>query len=105
MDVFASAKGKQQKEVRQLQCQEQGIDHIPYYLSGLSRALFFPTTFLEVAVYLFWEQPFYENYSTWDSHTNTVISHAILPTRQDGVENRDKVYNSLQTTKLKLMSC
>ena len=39
------------------------------------------------------------------SHTNTVISHAGLPTRQDGVENRDKVYNSLQTTKLKLMSC
>ena len=31
--------------------QEQCIDHIPYYLLGLSRALFFPTTFLEVAVY------------------------------------------------------
>ena len=30
--------------------QEQCIDHIPYYLSGLSRALF-PTTFLEIAVY------------------------------------------------------
>ena len=28
--------------------QEQCIDHIPYYLSGLSRALF-PTTFLEIA--------------------------------------------------------
>ena len=39
------------------------------------------------------------------SHTNTAISHAGLPTRQDGVENRDKVYDSLQTTKLKLMSC
>ena len=37
------------------------------------------------------------------SHTNTVISHAGLPTRQDGVKNRDKVYNSLQTTKLKLV--
>ena len=24
----------------------------PYYLSGLSRALFFPTTFLKVAVYI-----------------------------------------------------
>ena len=30
---------------------EQCIDHIPYYLPGLSRALFFPTTFLEIAVY------------------------------------------------------
>ena len=49
--MFAIAKGKQKKQVRQLQCQEQCIDHIPYYLSGLSRALFFPTTFLEVAVY------------------------------------------------------
>ena len=39
--MFASAKGKQQKEVRQLQCQEQYIDHIPYYLSGLSRAHIF----------------------------------------------------------------
>ena len=31
--------------------QEQRIDDIPYYLSGLSRSLFFPTTPLEVAVY------------------------------------------------------
>ena len=38
--MFASAKGKQQKQVRQLQCQEQSIDHIPYYLSGLSHAHF-----------------------------------------------------------------
>ena len=35
-----------------LQCQEQCIDHISYYLSGLSRAHFFPTTFLEIAVSL-----------------------------------------------------
>ena len=27
------------------------IDHIPYYLSGLSRAHFCPTTFLEIAVF------------------------------------------------------
>ena len=33
--VFVSAKGKQQKKFWQLQCQEQCIDHIPYYLSGL----------------------------------------------------------------------
>ena len=30
---------------------EQCIDLIPYYLLGLSRARFFPTTFLEIAVY------------------------------------------------------
>ena len=50
--MFAWAKGKQQKYVRQLQCQEQYIDHIPYYLSGLSRArvTVFPTTFLEITV-------------------------------------------------------
>ena len=35
---------------RQLQCQEECIDHIPHYPSGLSGA-FFPTTFLEIAVY------------------------------------------------------
>ena len=34
--MFASAKGKQQKQVRQLQC----IDHIPYVLLGLLRAHF-----------------------------------------------------------------
>ena len=33
--------------------QEQSIDHIPCYLSGLSRAHFFLTTFLKIAV-LFW---------------------------------------------------
>ena len=46
-----SFKVKQQKQFRRLQCQEQSIDHVPYYLSGLSRAHFFPTTFLEIAVY------------------------------------------------------
>ena len=38
--LFGSARGKQQKQVRQLQSQEQCIDHIPYYLSGLSPAHF-----------------------------------------------------------------
>ena len=28
------------------------FNHIPYYLSGLSRAHFSPTTFLEIAVYV-----------------------------------------------------
>ena len=49
--MSASFKVKQQKKVRQLQCQEPCIDHVPYYLLGLSRAHFFPTTFLEIAVY------------------------------------------------------
>ena len=49
--MSASIKGKQQKQVRQLQSQEQCIDHIRYYLSGLSRAHFFPTIFLEIAVF------------------------------------------------------
>ena len=31
---------------------KQCIDHIPYYLSGLSRAHFSPTTFLKIAVYI-----------------------------------------------------
>ena len=38
--MSVSAKGKQEKQVRQLQCQEQCIYHIPYYLSGLSRAVY-----------------------------------------------------------------
>ena len=49
----------------------------------------------------FSEQPFYGNYSTLDSHTNTVISHR-LTTRQDGVEKRDKVYFKLTETDLVL---
>ena len=48
--------------------QEPCTDHIPYYLSGLSRAHFFPTTFLEIAVYkekvLFWGA--FQNYYTPD---------------------------------------
>ena len=41
--------------------------------------------------FFFSEQPFYGNYTTLDSHTNTVIL-TRLPTRQDGVENRNKGY-------------
>ena len=45
--MFASAKGKQQKQARrvQLECQEQCIDRDPRYLSGLSRAHFFRQPF------------------------------------------------------------
>ena len=49
--MSVSAKGKQQKQVRQLQCQEQCIAHIPYYLLGFVACTFFLTTFLEIAVY------------------------------------------------------
>ena len=51
--MFASAKGKKQKQVRQLQCQEQCIDHIPYYLSGLSSAHFFRQPFSK-QLYINW---------------------------------------------------
>ena len=40
----------------------------------------------------FSEAMFYENYLTSDFHTNTVTS-SLLPTRQNGVENRDKAYS------------
>ena len=45
-------KESKKKWIRQLQCQEQCIDHIGYYLSGLSSAHFFEKTFLEIAVYI-----------------------------------------------------
>ena len=48
--MFASAKGKQQKSVRELQCQEQVYRSYPILPFGLSRAQFFATTFLEIAV-------------------------------------------------------
>ena len=35
---------------------------------------------------------FYGNYSTLDSHTNTVISHVFAYSPINGVESRDKVY-------------
>ena len=38
--MYASAEGKQKKSFRLLPCEEQYIDHIPYYLSGLSSAHF-----------------------------------------------------------------
>ena len=59
--MFASARGKQQKRVRHLQCQEQCIDHIPYYLSGMARALFFRQPFskqLHTVVHICGQQMF-----------------------------------------------
>ena len=45
--------------------------------------------------YIFPEQPFYGNYTTLDTHTNAVYKFLTrLPTRQDGVENGDKVYSN-----------
>ena len=43
--MFVSAKGEQKKQVRQICCQEQCIDHIPYYLQGLLHAHFFQQPF------------------------------------------------------------
>ena len=52
--MFASAIKKGNKSrFASYRIREQCIDHIPYYLSGLSRAHLFPTTFLEIAVYTF----------------------------------------------------
>ena len=45
-----SGKGKQQSRFDSYGVRKC-IAHIPYYLSELSRADFFPTTFLEIAVY------------------------------------------------------
>ena len=49
--MFARAKGKKQKQVQQLQCQEQCTDHIPSVPFGIVACTFFLTTFLEIAVY------------------------------------------------------
>jgi len=53
MDIYLLVL-KKSNESRLDSCcrQEQCIGHIPYYLSRLSRAHFFPTTFLEIAVYI-----------------------------------------------------
>ena len=48
--MFVSAKGKQQKQVRRLLCQEQCIDHIPMLPLGIVVCTLFLTTFLEIAV-------------------------------------------------------
>ena len=52
-------------------------------------------------IHIFSEQSFYGNYSTLDSHTNTVFL-TRLTTRQDGVENRDKagLYDPGNTTRM-----
>ena len=54
--MFASAKRKQQKQFRQLQCQEQCIDHnypiLPFGIVACTLN-FCLTTYLEIAVYLY----------------------------------------------------
>ena len=51
MDICLLVLKKSNKSRLDSYCrQEQCIDHIPYCHSGLSRAHFFPTTFLEIAV-------------------------------------------------------
>ena len=52
MDISLLVRKKNNKSRLDSYCRpEQCIDHIPYCHSGLSRAHFFPTTFLEIAVY------------------------------------------------------
>ena len=43
-------KESKKSRVRQLQCKEQCIDHIPYYLFGIFTCTFFPTASLEIVV-------------------------------------------------------
>ena len=49
--MFASAKGKQQKYVRQLQSSGTVYRSYPILPFGIVASTFFPTTFLEIAVY------------------------------------------------------
>ena len=51
--MFPSAKGKQQKYIRQLQCQEQVYWLYPILAFGIVACTVFPKTFLEIAVYIF----------------------------------------------------
>ena len=54
MDVcFQVLKEGNKSRFDSFECQEKCVVHIPYYLSGLSHAQFFPTTFLEIAVYMY----------------------------------------------------
>ena len=54
MDVcFRVLKESNKSRFDSFECQEKCVDHIPYYLSGLSHAQFFPATFLEIAVYMY----------------------------------------------------
>ena len=43
--MFVNAKGKQQRQVVRLQCQEQCIDDIPCYLLGSTRVHFLQQPF------------------------------------------------------------
>ena len=50
--MFERAKGKQQKWIRQLQCQEKCIDiSYPILPFGIVASTVYPTTILEIAVY------------------------------------------------------
>ena len=78
--MAAGAKGKQQKQVRQLQCQEQCIDHIPYYLSGLSRAHFSDTLSRSSCV-----QYFFYSVSWYIQHSCIVLIRLPLRKRENSI--------------------
>ena len=89
--LFASAKGEQQKNFWQLQCQEQCIDHIKYYSFGIIASTFLPTAFLEIAVYavlsecLFWHS---KRTGLVRDSTRLIVSAALL--RNDIPERNNK---------------
>ena len=49
--MFASAKGNRKSRFDRYSRQKHYIDHIPYYLSGLSRAHFSDNLSRKIAVY------------------------------------------------------
>ena len=65
-------KESNKKWIWQLQCQEQCIDHIPYYFSELSCVNFLRTTFLEIAVYSF-------NIKVWTWATLVAARRVLSP--------------------------
>ena len=90
--MFASVKGKQEQQVRELQCQEQCIDHFLYFLSELSLSHFFRRTFLQIAVYYLWTFAL-PHLNDWlfqclfskVSHRTTILT---LPRCQAGISNQ-----------------
>ena len=74
--MSASAEGKQKKSVRQLQCEKQYIDHIPYYLSGLSSAHFSDNLSRNSCIHT-------SILKAYQNYFNTCMQSIIQPTRAD----------------------
>ena len=93
--MSASAEGKQKKSVRQLQCEEQYIDHIPITFRDC-RVHIFPTTFLEIAVYIL---AYWKLIKTISTHA---YNQSYSPQEQIIYNGRHALKAKLQTTELNL---